>query len=179
MSPTLEGPGVRLRMPTLDDLPFSLRFANDEDLRGWLRFYKPTSEEDERAWLEALPHGADLVWLMERRDGAASSPLGFISLIDHHPVHAHAELGLGILGADARGRGHGGEAIRLVLTHAFRAMGLQRVHLHVFADNPALRLYERLGFRVEGTLRRHAFKRGAWRDQVMMGLLREEFSAWL
>jgi RimJ/RimL family protein N-acetyltransferase len=56
-------------------------------------------------------------------------------------------------------------------------MALQRVWLHVYADNPAARLYARLGFRPEGTLRRHAWKRGAYRDQLVMGLLAEEWRA--
>jgi RimJ/RimL family protein N-acetyltransferase len=179
-SPTLEGPRVRLRLPTEDDLGFALRFANDEELRGWLRFYRPTGEAEEREWLESLPDGTDLVWIVERKDpvpGAAPAPepIGFVSLADVQHVPGHAELGLGLLGEAHRGRGLGTEAIRLVLSHAFGAMRLQRVHLHVLTDNPAVRLYERLGFRREGTLRRHAFKRGAWRDQHVMGLLAEEW----
>ncbi|MFA5860511.1 MAG: GNAT family protein [Candidatus Thermoplasmatota archaeon] len=173
-APTLEGERVRLRLPTERDLAFAMRFANDEELRGWLRFYRPTGEAEEMGWLRSLGEGQDVVWLMERKDD--HEPLGFISLssIDH--VNGHAELGLGILSTAHRGGGAGGEACRLVLSHAYSTLRLQRVLLFVLADNPALRLYQRLGFRVEGTLRRHAFKRGAWRDQHVMGLLAEEWS---
>lgn len=170
--PALEGKAVRLRPPTEDDLEFAHAFANDEDLRGWLRFYRPATEMEELEWIQSLRDEGELVWLIESRAG---EPLGFCSL-HVEPVGQLAELGIGLLGDGRRGQGHGTDAIRLLLGHAFGALRLQRVYLHVVADNPAARLYERLGFRREGTLRRHTWKRGAYRDQHVMAILREEWS---
>lgn len=45
----------------------------------------------------------------------------------------------------ARGRGAGGEALRLVMAE-LRARGVHALHLGVRPDNPARRLYERSGF---------------------------------
>lgn len=173
-APTLEGARVTLRHPGPDDLDHLVRFANDEDLRGWLRFWRPMTREEELSWLRGLEAIDDCVWLIVPR--GARDPVGSIGLHDWDRVARHAELGLGILGEERRGRGLGGEACALALRHGFEAMDLQRIHLHVYTDNPAVRLYERLGFRVEGTLRRHGWKRGAFRDQHAMGLLREEWS---
>lgn len=61
-------------------------------------------------------------------------------LVDHDPA--------------GRDQGFGTEATRLVLTHAFDALGLNRVALEVFAFNPrARRVDERAGFVHEGTRR--------------------------
>lgn len=173
MRPVLVGDRVLLRPPREEDLAFAVRFANDEELRGYLRFYAPMGEAEELEWIRSLRDVGELVWLIEER--ATREPVGFCSLIVEH-VPATAELGIGLLGGAHRGRGLGTEAMRLMLRHAFGPLGLQRVHLHVYDDNPAARLYERLGFRVEGRLRRHGFKRGAFRDQLVMGILREEWS---
>jgi len=171
--PELRGKRVVLRAPAEADLPFLLAFANDPDLRGWLRFTMPTTQEHERRWLEGLDDARDRVWLLcEADDGRV---VGCVGLHGWDPVARHAELGLGILAPADRGRGLGAEACALALRHGFEAMGLQRVWLHVIEDNPARRLYERLGFREEGRLRRHLYKRGAWRDAIAMGLLREEW----
>ena len=174
-APTLEGERLTLRHPEPRDLDYLVRFANDEELRGWLRFHRPMTRADETSWLHALEHTDDTVWVMVPR--GADEPVGSIGLHDLDRISSHAELGLGILGAENRGRGLGREACALALDHGFGEMRLQRVHLHVYTDNPAVRLYARLGFRVEGTLRRHGWKRGAWRDQHVMGLLSEEWRA--
>ena len=52
---------------------------------------------------------------------------------------------------------------------ASRASGLERVELAVFADNHrARRLYEKMGFTVDGTRARRAKIDGRYRDEVLM-----------
>ena len=54
-------------------------------------------------------------------------------------------------------------------------MNLQRIELHVYAGNTrGIRAYERVGFRLEGTLRRAQFVGGRYVDVLVMGLLAEE-----
>lgn len=175
MPPTLEGKRVRLRPLRMDDLAFCLAFANDEDLRPRLRFWRPLDEEGERAWLAGVLAREGAFWAIVPQ-GAADAPVGLLSLDPVEPVAAHAELGIAIRGREHRGKGFGEEAARLALAYAFGEMGLHRVHLRVYDGNPARSLYERLGFRHEGTLRRDAFKGGAAVDTHLYGLLREEWS---
>jgi diamine N-acetyltransferase len=68
-------------------------------------------------------------------------------------------------------QGYGQQALRLILRHAFHDLGLHRLYLTVLDDNArAIRVYEKCGFRVEGRLRQHAYKRGQFRDLVLMGI---------
>jgi len=180
MPPVLRGEKVTLRAPRDEDLDFAMRFANDEELRGWLRFWRPTTVDEERAWIRNAQRSDEPQWFIEHE----GRPVGAIGLTSWDRVSRVAELGVGILDGEGLGQGHGGrgrglgtEAIRLALSHGFAEMGLQRVMLHVYADNPAARLYERLGFRVEGRMRRQSWKRGAYRDQLVMGILAEEWRA--
>jgi len=56
---------------------------------------------------------------------------------------------------------------------ADRWLNLTRLELTVYADNePAIRLYRRAGFRVEGTLRRFAWRAGEYADALYMARLR-------
>jgi diamine N-acetyltransferase len=65
-----------------------------------------------------------------------------------------------------------------LLGYAFHDLGLNKVYLQVFTTNTkARRLYTKLGFRTEGTLRAHYFVNGAFHDMLSMSMLREEFTA--
>jgi len=49
-----------------------------------------------------------------------------------------------------------------------------RVELEVYPDNaPALALYHKFGFEVEGTLRAYAFREGAYTDSYLMARVRD------
>ena len=84
------------------------------------------------------------------------------------PIFAHVgTLGMGLL-PDYRSQGVGTRLMALAL-EASRASGLERVELAVFADNHrARRLYEKMGFTVDGTRARRAKIDGRYRDEVLM-----------
>jgi RimJ/RimL family protein N-acetyltransferase len=65
-----------------------------------------------------------------------------------------------------------------VLRFYFQELGYQKATVHIYDFNHAsLRLHERLGFQVEGRLRRMGFTEGRHFDWIVMGLTREEFDA--
>jgi RimJ/RimL family protein N-acetyltransferase len=76
-----------------------------------------------------------------------------------------------------RGRGLGTEATRLILGHAFEAVGLHRVDLEVYEFNPrARRVYEKVGFVYEGTKRDALRWDGQWVDAHVMSILDREWA---
>jgi RimJ/RimL family protein N-acetyltransferase len=102
--------------------------------------------------------------------------IGFIGAGGLSWQHGDTFFGMGI-GDDAFwGKGYGTEALRLFLAYCFRVMNLRRVSLDVFSYNPrAMRCYEKCGFRVEGRIREAVCKEGKRWDDVLMGILREEW----
>ncbi|PNB46034.1 UDP-4-amino-4,6-dideoxy-N-acetyl-beta-L-altrosamine N-acetyltransferase, partial [Pseudomonas sp. FW305-130] len=61
---------------------------------------------------------------------------------------------------------------------AFETYALQKVWSEVVAENEtALKAQAAAGFRREGYLRRHSLKHGAYRDVVLLAILREEWMA--
>jgi len=69
---------------------------------------------------------------------------------------------------EALGQGVGTRLMALAV-EASRASGLERVELAVFADNHrARRLYEKMGFTIDGTRTRRAKIDGRYRDEVLM-----------
>ena len=91
-------------------------------------------------------------------------------------VHRSAEFAIMIGRKDYRHRGLGTRATRAMLDHAFSDLQLHRVWLHVNHDNErARRMYERIGFQHEGTLRSSAFKNGHYLDVDVMAILDSEY----
>jgi putative acetyltransferase len=73
---------------------------------------------------------------------------------------------------DYWGIGVGSHLMKALLDLADNWLPLHRVELEVYTDNPAaVRLYERLGFVIEGTKRLQSFGDGRWADAYFMARL--------
>ncbi|MPY51746.1 GNAT family N-acetyltransferase [Streptomyces acidicola] len=94
--------------------------------------------------------------------------------IDLHNRTAH--LGISLLPA-FRGRGLAVDVVRVLCEYGFAVRGLQRLQVETLVDNNAMiAAATRVGFSVEGTLRRSAWVYGAFVDTVVLGLLAEEWA---
>lgn len=83
-------------------------------------------------------------------------------------------IGLGDVGA--RGKGIGREALALTIAFGFDELNLHRIQLNVLAYNePAIKLYEGIGFKREGTYRECIHRAGRRYDMYLYGLLRKEW----
>jgi len=81
------------------------------------------------------------------------------------------QLGMGVR-ADARRKGLGDALLGATLAAARRQGGLVRIDLEVRADNgPAVRLYQRHGFQLEGRRAMGLCHRGVYFETVEMGLI--------
>ena len=95
--------------------------------------------------------------------------------IDLHNRSAHVGLSLR---PTMRGRGFGRDVVRILCDYGFVTRGLHRLQVDTLADNAAMRrVAESLGFRHEATLRKAAWVSGAFLDEVVYGLLAEDWTA--
>jgi putative acetyltransferase len=70
---------------------------------------------------------------------------------------------------DFQGQGIGSALMVAMIDLADNWLNLRRIELEVYTDNaPAIRLYERFGFVIEGTLRDYAFRDGEYVDAHKM-----------
>src|SRR5918998_4801367 len=82
------------------------------------------------------------------------------------------EIGMAVRD-DWQGRGVGTALMEAVLDLADNWLNLTRVELTVYVDNaPAIALYEKFGFEIEGTHRRFALRNGEYVDAHVMARLR-------
>ncbi len=82
------------------------------------------------------------------------------------------QIGMGVRD-DWQGQGIGTALMQAAVDLADNWLNLTRLELDVFTDNgPAIRLYKKFGFAVEGTLVDFAFREGQFVDVYLMARLR-------
>ena len=144
-------------------------FCSLKVVPGTLQLPYPSREDWRRRLIETPESRYNLVAVIGDRI------VGMIGLdtFPNKPRRRHA----GVIGIcvheEWQGKGVGTALIRAIVDLADHWVNLTRLELEVFADNEtAIRLYERFGFQVEGTLRQHAFRDGQYVDSMVMGRLR-------
>jgi diamine N-acetyltransferase len=164
---------LSLRALERDDLPFVHRLSNDSSIMTYW-FDEP---------FESLAELTDIYDRhihdnRERRfilDAGDQAQVGIVELVEIEPVHLSAEFQI-IVAPDHQGRGYASIATDLALRYAFATLNLHKVYLIVDVENaPAIHVYRKNGFVVEGTLREEFFADGRYRDALRMGQLQRDY----
>lgn len=169
----LRGERLGLALPTAAHLPEYHRWETDPGTVLGYGTQLPQSFETRSAGYEAQARndrraGFEVV----RLDDAA--PVGTTTLYVDHAVRT-AEFVM-LLAPEARGQGFAAEAAVLTLDWGFHLAALRMVWLKVLEPNaPAIRAYERAGFRPAGRLRQAGWWRGEACDELLMDAVREDF----
>jgi RimJ/RimL family protein N-acetyltransferase len=153
-----------------------LDWLNDYEVTRFLETgTRPMTRAALQRYVDAATQAPDTV-MLAIVETKTRRHVGNIKLAGIHSVHRRADLGI-MLGDKRRwGRGYGAEAVALVLRYGFERLNLNKIYLGVDVDNlAAIAVYEKLGFKIEGTQRQHLFRDGAYRDRHLMGILRDDW----
>lgn len=165
-------PQMELRSVSDDDHEWLVELHNDPLVLHNTRDPRPITLAQHMAWWERTRYSSTEQRLVFTVD---DQRVGFTKLyvIDRYNGHC-------VLGADLhptyRGRGLAKYMWTLVLDRCFGELGLHRVGLSTMEYNaPARRVYEGLGFLVEGSIRHCHFRDGEYHDAVCMYMLRDQW----
>lgn len=165
-----ERAGVRIRAAEPDDIEaISATMSDPGVIRGTLQVPFTSVQLRREKFEFADLHTVFLVAVPVE----GGDPIGNIGLHrSTRPRRIHtAGLGMGVRDA-WQGRGVGTALMAAAMDVADNWWQVRRVHLEVFTDNaPAIALYRRFGFEVEGTLRQDAFRNGQYADTYLMARL--------
>jgi Acetyltransferases, including N-acetylases of ribosomal proteins len=165
---------VRLRAFERDDLEKNHAFVNDYDtVRGMASgILFPCSYEDEQRFIDQQSgfSRGEYQFAVENNEGELVGRCGILR-VDWK--NALAELGI-MIGMENRSRGYGTDAMQVLCRFCFEEMNLHKIKLSVLAFNePALKCYEKCGFKREGLLKNEIFRQGKYHDVVVLGQIRE------
>lgn len=145
-------------------------YASPRVIQGTLQLPFPSIE----LWRKRLaepPEGLfALVACVE--NGEVVGHLG-LHTFPNKPRRRHAgQIGMAVRD-DWQGKGVGKALMQAAIDLAEKWLNLTRLELEVFIENePAIQLYKKTGFTIEGTLRRFAYRDGQYVDVYTMARLR-------
>jgi ribosomal-protein-alanine N-acetyltransferase len=169
-----------LREFVADDWPSVLAYQSDP---RYLRYYEWTGRTQDavRAFI-----GMFIGWQGERprtrfqlaiETRAEGHLIGNCGVRLTAPGSRVADIGYE-LAPDEWGRGYATEAARAIVAFGFETLGLHRIAATCVADNVAsAHVLEQLGLRREGHLREVARYKGRWWDELLYGILEDEWRA--
>jgi len=174
-NPFLIGEKIYLRPVEPEDAKFLSKGENDPVVRDALFLALPVSLTNEQEKIEQLIKSKDAIILIivEKETNQSVGQTAFFR-IDF--ISRAAVFYLAILDPACWSKRFGSEATKLMVDYAFKTLNLNRIQLHVCAENtPAIKIYERVGFIKEGVLRQAMFRNGNYVDFWVMGMLRDDW----
>lgn len=173
----LSGRRVYLRALEETDVERCHRWINDPEVRRFLLSIRPMDLVAERSWFAAIPRSSppsDVLFSICLHEGERHIGTTALHRIDW--PNRKATSGTLIGEKETWGQGYGTEAKDLLLRYAFDTLGLHRVSSEVLAFNErSARHLVSNGYVEEGRRRSSIFRDGKWWDEVLFGVLADEW----
>jgi [ribosomal protein S5]-alanine N-acetyltransferase len=174
-TPPLTDGEIALRRWEPRDVPAVTAACQDPEIPRWTVVPRDYTERHARDFISGsaadLTTGRELALAVVDREDRL---LGAVGISNFDWADLKAEIGYWMV-PEARRRGIGARATRMLAVWAVTSLGLERLELLANPENEASqRLAERAGFTREGTLRRYRRRHGVREDLVMFSLLAED-----
>ena len=164
---------VRIRKFEVGDVPNKVRWINDPKNNVFLHYELPLEIAKTEAWYEQIKDRTDRYDAIIEADNV---PVGIIGLLSIDKRNRKAEYYITLGERGYQGKGIATKASKLLLEYGFTELRLNRIYLYTEVENvPAVRLYERLGFRREGEIKNDLFVKGHFIDRYIYGITKAEY----
>lgn len=155
------------------DIPKKVEWINNPENNQFLHYDIPISVEKTEIWFDSHLGENNRYDAVIEVDGV---PVGTIGLLSIDRKNHKAEYYIAMGETTYKGRGVAIEASRLILEYGFNALGLNRIYLFTEVENiAAQKLFERVGFKNEGTARGDVIRGGKYMNRIMYGILKDDW----
>ena len=172
-----EGKLVRLRAYKKEDIEVVLKYINDEEVKRNLipGIPFPYTLEDEEKWYESNTALKDTYnFAIETLED--KKYLGGCGINEVDWKNSKAVIGIFIGNKEYWNKGYGTDVMNTLIRFIFEQMNINKIKLNVYSFNErAIKCYEKCGFKREGVLRQEIFRDGKYHDEIVMGLLKDEW----
>ncbi|QAT62013.1 N-acetyltransferase [Acidilutibacter cellobiosedens] len=171
----IKGNYVTLRAVEEEDLELLREMINDPEIEKMVGGYSfPVSKVQQKGWFESISDNKnDIRLIIETKEDGA---IGFANIVNIDWKNRSAFHGIKIANKNFRRKGIGTDAVMAVMKYAFEELHLNRLDSSIIDYNePSKKLYCKCGWKVEGIRREAIFKGNQYHDELVVGILKEEY----
>jgi UDP-4-amino-4,6-dideoxy-N-acetyl-beta-L-altrosamine N-acetyltransferase len=162
----------KLRPMNEGDLEIVLKWRNSDYIRQNMFSDHLISKVEHKAWFDLLKMHKDNKYLVFERE---DKPFGLVYFTDIDEKNRRCYWGF-YVGEKDSPKGTGTAMGLMGIEYAFETLGIRKIIGEVFVFNKAsFSFFNRLGFKEEGQLKKHALKDGKYEDVIIFALFKEDW----
>ena len=164
---------IKLRKLEIKDIFFMLEWMHDEETKEiFQNNFISITESEARAFINNSFNDKNQHFAII--DDLDDEYLGTISLKNIDETNKNAEYAISTR-KKTRGTGINVVASKLIIEYGFTNLKLNKIYLNVLSTNlRAIKFYKKIGFKYEGTFKKHLFINNGFQDLEWYGIMKED-----
>ena len=161
---------IKIKPHKISDTPYRVIWLNNPNVSKFIgdNSDKTTTLKKEKLWFNKYSKDKNKKFFTIYDN---KIPIGFLGLSHIDKTNRNADAFIAIGDDKYRGKGFGKIAMKYLIDYGFIKLGLHKINLKVFEKNiPAVNLYKKLGFVVEGIMKDEAFFSGEYQNLISMAI---------
>jgi RimJ/RimL family protein N-acetyltransferase len=151
------------------------RWRNDPEILKFTRNARSISPHEHEGWLHRIQNDPtyDYFGVLGKEGTEMWGEVGTVGLHSIDYLNGSAEFSI-LIAPDERRKGYGRLALSELLKHAFKSLRLNCVYGETMALNGALKLFQEVGMKLDGTNRGRYFREGNYLNSFTVSILKQE-----
>lgn len=175
----LRGDKVYICAIEKEDLNQLMIWRNKESYKKHFREYRDINSDMQEKWYETKVLNDPNTIMFSIRRVEDNELLGCCGLCYINWIHKYADLSLYIGWNETYidEEGYAEESCKLLFDYGFNQIGLNKIWTEIYEfDTKKKKLYDGMGFSVDGILRENYFYDGQWWNSYVLSLLSKEYN---
>ena len=168
----LVGKKVILRSFKIEDIDSTYSLITNMNVRNLSSagYIFPISLISQREFIENTMKYSGPLFRFAIEEKESGNCIGACGVNGYDEKNRNMSIGLWI-GEEYQGNGYGSDSLRILCKYIFSEMNIHKIKLQYFSFNEkAKTCYEKVGFKLEGILKKEFFRFGEYHDVILMGL---------
>lgn len=170
----ISGQNINFKKITREDLKILASWRNTKGIREYNNQFVLLNMIQQKEWFEQI-NAKDSDRIMFMVTNKKNKPIGVCGLIHINKADKNADVAIILGERKLHGKGLGSEILSILLKYGFNQLKLHRIGAEIFSYNTiSVKLFKKLAFRHEATLRDALWRMGKWWNLYTFSLLKNE-----